>query len=737
MEITIALAGNPNSGKTTLFNALTGSSQRVGNWPGVTVDKKVGKLKKYKDVAVIDLPGVYSLSPYTLEEVVSRDFLINEKPDAVINLVDGTNIERNLFLTTQLLDVGIPVVVALNMMDAVKKAGDRIDTEKLSGLLGCPVAEISALRGDGLSDLARIAVETAQAQSKTTKSAEASLAAAPAVSGGRFSEPTETALRALAELIRAYTSPETRRWYAIKLFERDEKALALLGLPATVAAEAEGLIALCEETLDDSSESIITGEAYVYVSRITDACVEKVQVEMSASDKIDAIVTNRWLGIPVFVAAMFVVYFVSVTTVGTFVTDFTNDMVIGGGIQAPLAEFLLSVGTAEWLTGLVVDGIVGGVGAVVGFLPQLLILFFFLAILEDCGYMARVAFLMDRVFRKFGLSGKSFIPLLIGTGCGVPGIMAARTIEQRRDRRMTIITTTFMPCGAKLPMIALIAGALLQNAWWVAPSAYFLGFASVVVTGVMLKKTKPFAGDPAPFVMELPPYHFPTASNIGHSMLERASAFAKKAATVYTLASILVWFASSFGFDGDGAFGMAQDLNSSVLYYIGNSFAWIFSPLGFGDWQPAVASVMGLAAKEDVVAVFGILTSIGDADAAFSLAETADMAALAPVAALFSGPLAAYAFLAFNLLCAPCFAAMNTIRQEMRNPRWTLAAIGYECGFAYVVALLIYQFGCFFGGRGFTAGTAAACVLLAALLFLMFRPAPKYKKEHPHAASHS
>jgi ferrous iron transport protein B len=497
---------------------------------------------------------------------------------------------------------------------------------------------------------------------------------------------------------------------------------------------AEAIVAACEKAMDDDGESIITGESYEYVSRLTAACVDKNPHKIPISDKIDAIVTNRWLGLPIFAAVMFVVYYVSVSTAGAIVTDFTNNMVVGEWVQTPLRNWLVSAGAPVWFTGLLADGIVGGVGAVVGFLPQLLILFFFLALLEDCGYMARVAFLMDRVFRKFGLSGKSFIPLLIGTGCGVPGIMAARTIEQRRDRRMTIITTTFMPCGAKLPIIALIAGALFDNAWWLAPSAYFLGFSTVVVTGVILKKTRPFAGDPSPFVMEIPPYHLPAPGNIGHSIVERCAAFARKAATVYTLASILVWFASSFGFTG-GGLGLAQDLDGSILHYIGNGFAWVFAPLGFGDWQAAVATVMGLAAKEEIVGVFGVLTSIGSADAAFAMTDAASVSGLAPVAAMFSGPLAAYSFLAFNLLCAPCFAAMNTIRQEMNNAKWTLAAIGYECGFAYVVSLLIYQLGRFFSGGGLTAGTVAAFAILAALLFLLLRPAPKRPGNVPKAVA--
>ncbi|OPX92259.1 MAG: Ferrous iron transport protein B [Pelotomaculum sp. PtaB.Bin013] len=716
MQITIALAGNPNSGKTTLFNAMTGSTQRVGNWPGVTVDKKEGRLKKFnKDATLIDLPGIYSLSPYTVEEVVSRDYLVNEKPDVIINIVDAANIERNLYLTTQLLDIGIPVVIALNMMDVVQKSGDKINSKALSKDLGCPVVEISALKGTGIKELADTATSVAQSKNH-------------AAFDRKFSSPVEETLAKIESLIKCKVSDDNLRWYSIKFFERDKKVLEQNKLPGNINSQIEQAIKACEEKLDDISLSIITGESYDYIAQMIKDSVVKSGRQTTPSDRIDAIVTNRWMGLPIFVLVMFVVYYVSVTSVGTLVTDFTNDMVVGEWIQTPLGDWLTSIGTADWLTGLIVDGIVGGVGAVLGFMPQMLILFFFLAILEDCGYMARVAFLMDRVFRKFGLSGKSFIPLLIGTGCGVPGIMAARTIEQQRDRRMTIITTTFMPCGAKLPIIALIAGALFGGAWWVAPSAYFVGIGSVVISGIMLKKTKPFMGDPAPFVMELPSYHFPVPGNIGRSMLERVIAFAKKAVTVYMLASILVWFTSSFGVI-NGTFGMVDDMNDSVLHTIGTSFMWIFNPLGFGRWEAAVATIMGLAAKEEIVGVFGVLTSIGDADLAFEMVDTANTTGLAPIAALFNSGLAAYSFLVFNLLCAPCFAAINTIRQEMNNWKWSVFAVAYQCGFAYLISLLIYQFGMLFSGGGITAGSIAAFIILAAFLVMLFRPVPAPHKK--------
>ncbi|AKB82560.1 Ferrous iron transport protein B [Methanosarcina barkeri 3] len=711
MPVTIALAGNPNSGKTTMFNALTGSSQRVGNWPGVTVDKKEGRLKKYKDVTIIDLPGIYSLSPYTLEEVISRDYLVNEKPDVIINIVDGSNIERNLYLTTQILDVGIPVVIALNMIDIVNKSGDIIDIKKLSETLGCPVIETSAQKGTGLEVLTKKAIELAKAGKKGTFKRQ-------------FSKPVELALSNIAELIKNNVPDENLRWYSIKFFERDEKVLERITLSDVIKGKIEQIILACEEELDDNSASIIASESYEYISDVVRSYVKKSHSGTTLSDKIDSVVTSRWLGLPIFAAIMFLVYYVSVSTVGSYVTDFTNDMFVGEWIQAPLANWLTSIGTAEWMIGLIVDGIVGGLGAIIGFLPQMLILFFFLAILEDSGYMARIAFLMDRIFRKIGLSGKSFIPLLIGTGCGVPGIMATRTIEQQNDRRMTIMTTTFMPCGAKLPLIALISSAVFGGTWWVAPSAYFLGIGAVVISGIILKKTKLFMGESSPFVIELPAYHIPMAGNVIRSMFERGSSFVKKAFTVYTLASILVWFGASFGFV-NGTFGLVDNLNNSVLHNIGNSLALIFAPLGFGRWETTVASIMGLAAKEQVVGVFGVLTSIGNEDLTLEMVDSANVGGLSPIAALFSSEIAAYSFLIFNLLCAPCFAAMNTIRTEMNNWKWTVFAIGYECIFAYVIALIFYQLGTFFSGGSFTAGTAVAFILLAVLLFMLFRPAPK------------
>ncbi|MDW5549581.1 ferrous iron transport protein B [Methanosarcina sp.] len=711
MPVTIALAGNPNSGKTTMFNALTGSSQRVGNWPGVTVDKKEGRLKKYKDVTIIDLPGIYSLSPYTLEEVISRDYLVNEKPDVIINIVDGSNIERNLYLTTQILDVGIPVVIALNMIDIVNKSGDIIDIKKLSETLSCPVIETSAQKGTGLEALTKKAIELAKSGKKGTFKRQ-------------FSKTVELALSNIAELIKNNVPDENLRWYSIKFFERDEKVLERITLSDVIKRKIEQIILACEEELDDNSASIIASESYEYISDVVRSYVKKSRSGTTLSDKIDSVVTSRWLGLPIFTAIMFLVYYVSVSTVGSYVTDFTNDMFVGEWIQAPLADWLTSIGTTEWMIGLIVDGIVGGLGAIIGFLPQMLILFFFLAILEDSGYMARIAFLMDRIFRKIGLSGKSFIPLLIGTGCGVPGIMAARTIEQQNDRRMTIMTTTFMPCGAKLPLIALISSAVFGGTWWVAPSAYFLGIGAVVISGIILKKTKLFMGESSPFVIELPAYHIPMAGNVIRSMFERGSSFVKKAFTVYTLASILVWFGASFGFV-NGTFGLVDNLNNSVLHNIGNSLALIFAPLGFGRWETTVASIMGLAAKEQVVGVFGVLTSIGNEDLALEMVDSANVGGLSPIAALFSSGIAAYSFLIFNLLCAPCFAAMNTIRTEMNNWKWTVFAIGYECIFAYVIALIFYQLGTFFSGGSFTAGTTVAFILLAVLLFMLFRPAPK------------
>ena len=706
MSIKIALAGNPNCGKTTMFNDLTGSNQYVGNWPGVTVEKKEGKWKTNKDIIIQDLPGIYSLSPYTLEEVISRNYLINQQPDAILNIVDGTNLERNLYLTTQLLELGLPMAIALNMMDVVRKNGDTIDVSKLSEALGCPIVETAALRGEGSQKAVEAAVQAAQA---------AKPQAHPSVFGGTV----EHAIAHIEESIEGKVPAAHLRWYAVKLFERDDKVRAQLQLPASLMAHIEEHIQECERELEDDSESIITNERYAYISKLMTVCIRKKprKDNLSVSDKIDRVVTNRILALPIFVAVMTLVYYVSVTTIGDIVTNFTNDTLFGAWIQEPLAAWLEGIGTAGWLSGLVVDGIVGGVGAVLGFVPQMLILFIFLAILEDIGYMARVAFIMDRIFRKFGLSGKSFIPMLIGSGCGVPGIMASRTIENERDRRMTIMTTTFIPCGAKMPIVGLIAGAVFGGAWWVSPAAYFIGVGAVILSGIILKKTKMFAGDPAPFVMELPAYHAPLVRNVLKSMWERGWSFIKRAGTVILASSILIWFLSSFG-SVDGAFTMVEDMDHSILAAMGNTVAWIFTPLGFGNWQSTVATIMGLVAKEEVVAVFGVL--YGVAGDAMELVEAGAFQELGPIAAHFTG-LSAFSFLIFNLLCAPCFAAIGAIKREMNNPKWTLFAVGYQCVFAYTIALMVYQFGLAFTGGGFRAGTAAALVVLAVYLWLLFR----------------
>jgi len=822
MSIKIALAGNPNCGKTTLFNALTGSNQFVGNWPGVTVEKKEGKLKGQKDVVITDLPGIYSLSPYTLEEVVARNYLIDESPDAILNIIDGTNLERNLFLTTQLVEVGIPVVVAINMMDVVKKNGDKINTDNLAKELGCSIVEISALKGTGVMEAAAAAIEAA--------------AAAKTVPQHSFSGAVEHVLAHIEEAVLHNLPEEQQRFFAIKLFERDKNIIEKLQLSAEQAAHIEADILKCEAELDDDSESIVTAERYTYIDSIIKDCVKiKNKGKLSTSDKIDKIVTNRWLALPIFAIVMLLVYYVSVTSVGTLVTDWANDGVFGdgwhlvgigsadyeeevgnfeveqqkidsyiaaaeasgidttdiletldseepdgtvitafaaeadaahitasvelvdedgiiesipvsaAGFEAALAaeepnpadfgvwvpgvpvligNALDSIHCAEWLRALILDGIVAGVGAVLGFVPQMLILFLFLAFLESCGYMARIAFIMDRIFRKFGLSGKSFIPILIGTGCGVPGIMASRTIENDRDRKMTIITTTFIPCSAKLPIIALIAGALFGGAWWVGPSAYFIGIAAIICSGIILKKTRLFAGDVAPFVMELPAYHWPTVSNILKSTWERGWSFIKKAGTIVLLSTIFIWFTSGFGW-ADGAFGMV-DMQESILAKIGSAIAWIFAPLGWGNWTSAVAAFTGLIAKENVVGTFGIL---------FNYAEVAeDGVEIWNVLAGNFTSLAAYSFLAFNLLCAPCFAAMGAIKREMNSAKWFWTAIGYQCGLAYIVSLCIYQLGMLFTGS-FGIGTIAAILLLGGFLYLLLRPAKKMtaaaKKEEP------
>ena len=705
MRVKIALAGNPNSGKTTLFNALTGSNQFVGNWPGVTVEKKEGKIKGYtskaEEAILVDLPGVYSLSPYTLEEVVSRNFLIGEKPDAIINIIDGTNLERNLYLTTQLTELGIPVIVAVNMMDLVRKNGEVLDIEKLGKDIGCKVVEISALRGEGIDQLAQRAVAIARGKKKNQ----------PA---HRFDGCVEHALAHIEEAIAGRVDESMERWYAVKLFERDEKVRESLDLDSALIRHIEEDIVSCETEMDDDAESIITGERYNYIGNIIEDCYKKrVKKTMSTSDKIDSIVTNRFLALPIFAAVMFLVYYVSVTTVGTLLTDWTNDTLFGAWIIPGAQSVLEAIGCAPWLTGLLVDGIISGVGAVLGFVPQMLVLFLFLAFLEGCGYMARIAFIMDRIFRKFGLSGKSFIPMLIGTGCGVPGVMASRTIENDRDRKMTIMTTTFIPCGAKLPIIALIAGALFGGASWVAPSAYFVGIAAIICSGIILKKTKMFAGDPAPFVMELPAYHLPTVGNVLRSTWERGWSFIKKAGTIILLSTIFIWFAQSFGFE-NGTFKMVENMENSVLALIGSGIAWIFTPLGWGNWKPAVAAITGLVAKENVVGTFGILYGFGE------VAEDG-----AEIWGTLSGAMtqaAAYSFLVFNLLCAPCFAAMGAIKREMNNAKWFWFAIGYQTLLAYTVSLCVYQIGTWVSTGLFGAGTIAALILIAAFLWLLFRP---------------
>ena len=699
MAIKIALAGNPNCGKTTLFNALTGSNQFVGNWPGVTVEKKEGKLKGHKDVTIMDLPGIYSLSPYTLEEVVARNYLINERPDAILNIVDGTNIERNLYLSTQIMELGIPVIMAVNMMDIVEKNGDKIHIDKLAKKLGCEVVTISALKGTGIKEAADKAVQIAQKKGA-------------AVPVHEFDKDVEAVIRTVESKLGSDIVNEQKRFFAIKLLEKDDKITEQMKSVPDVSAEIKQL----EDKFDDDTESIITNERYVYISSIIGDCVTKNKKNaMTTSDKIDRIVTNRWLALPIFAVVMWVVYYVSVTTVGTFVTDWTNDVLFGEIIPPAIENLLNAIHCADWLQGLILDGIVAGVGAVLGFVPQMLVLFLFLAFLESCGYMARVAFIMDRIFRKFGLSGKSFIPMLIGSGCGVPGIMASRTIENDRDRKMTIMTTTFVPCGAKLPIIALIAGALFNGASWVSPSAYFVGIAAIICSGIILKKTKLFAGDPAPFVMELPAYHWPTVSNVLRSMWERGWSFIKKAGTIILMSTIVLWFLMNFGWV-DGSFGMleAEQLNDSILASIGSVIAPLFAPLGWGDWKMAVAAVSGLIAKENVVGTFGILFGFGE------VAE--DGAEIWGQLAGSLSTVAAYSFLVFNLLCAPCFAAMGAIKREMNNTKWFFTAIGYQTLLAYVVSLCIYQIGNLFIGGGFGIGTVVAVLLIIGFVYLLVRP---------------
>ena len=787
-QIKIALAGNPNSGKTTLFNALTGSNQFVGNWPGVTVEKKEGKLKKHDDVAIMDLPGIYSLSPYTLEEVVARNYLITERPDAILNIIDGTNLERNLYLTTQLTELGIPVVIAINMMDVVRKNGDKINVEELSRELGCKIVEISALKGEGIMEAAEAAVQAA----KSTKT----------VPMHTFSGPVEHAIAHIEEAAVHSMPEEQQRWYAIKIFERDDKVLAKLNIPAETMQHIEADIQAAEKELDDDAESIITNERYVYIAEIIKACYKKKNAgQLSTSDKIDRIVTNRWLGLPIFALVMFLVYYIAMVTVGSAATEWANDGLFGDGWHllgigsaeynevaeeygdaslivdgynayieengalaadgtftydvedeetlavetktATMADYeeakatldeigdepdpadygvwvpgvpvlignaLESAGAAEWLSGLILDGIVAGVGAVLGFVPQMLVLFLLLAFLEACGYMARIAFVLDRIFRKFGLSGKSFIPMLIGTGCGIPGVMASRTIENERDRRMTIMTTTFIPCGAKVPFIAMIAGAIFGGSAWVSTSAYFIGMAAIVISGIMLKKTKMFSGEPAPFVMELPAYHWPTLGNVLRSMWERGWSFIKKAGTIILLSTIFVWFTSYFGWV-DGQFQMLSDeqIDCSILAAIGGAIDWIFAPLGWGNWQAVVASITGLVAKENIVGTLGVLYGGGDGSVYDAMA------------AAFTG-ITAYSFLVFNLLCAPCFAAIGAIKREMNSRKWTWFAIGYQCVFAYVIALMINQFGGLFTGNANILGVIVAVILLAGIIYMLCKP---------------
>lgn len=822
MEIKIALAGNPNCGKTTLFNALTGSNQFVGNWPGVTVEKKEGKLKGHKDVVIMDLPGIYSLSPYTLEEVVARNYLISERPDAILNIIDGTNLERNLYLTTQLVELGIPVVVAINMMDVVKKNGDKINTDQLAKELGCQVCEISALKGTGIKEAAELAVKAAESK-------------VPMVPQHSFNGVVEHAIAHIEEAFLNDVAEEQQRWYAIKIFERDEKVIEQLGMSEQVKTHIEKDICAAEKEMDDDSESIITNERYIYIASIIKDCYKKKnQGGLTTSDKIDKVVTNRWLGLPIFAVVMFLVYYISMVTVGSAATDWANDGLFGDGwhlfgigssdaedaadeygssldiinafieqqggeaidneaddfdvaaakatadnllatvdksatadytvedeetleettktanyadlkaavaaaekysfadpdpadygvwvpgIPVLIESGLDAVNCADWLKGLILDGIVAGVGAVLGFVPQMLVLFILLAILEACGYMARIAFVMDRIFRKFGLSGKSFIPILIGTGCGIPGIMASRTIENERDRRMTVMTTTFIPCGAKTPFIAMIAGAIFGGSAWVATGAYFIGIAAIIISGIMLKKTKMFAGDPAPFVMELPAYHIPTLGTVLRSTWERGWSFIKKAGTIITLATILIWFLQGFGVE-NGAFGMVEDMDNSILAKFGNLFAWLFIPLGWGGWKPAVAAVTGLIAKENVVSTFGVLYHF-----AGELAENGDEIWVnfgKDLANLSGGhaALAGYSYLIFNLLCAPCFAAIGAIKREMNNAKWTWFAIGYQCGFAYIISLIVYQIGLVFAGDINVIGFIAALVCLAGLLYMLFR----------------
>ncbi len=710
MAIRIALAGNPNCGKTTMFNNLTGSNQYVGNWPGVTVEKKEGKLKGKKDIIITDLPGIYSLSPYTLEEVVSRDYLINERPDAIINLVDATNLERNLYLTTQLLELGIPVVIALNMMDLAVKSGDKIDEKKLAAAFGCEVVATSALKGEGLTEVVDRAVRLANARTIQVPKHE-------------FSREVEGYLADIADLLPNSVPDHLARWYSIKLFEQDEKVLGTTPLSADSSKRIVEIVKDAEKQMDDDAESIITNERYEYISKIITGCLKKNRKGMTVSDKIDRIVTNRILALPIFVAVMFVVYYVSVTSLGTIVTDFTDDTLFGAWIQPAVQGLMETAGASEWLVSLVVDGIIGGLAAPIGFAPQMAILFLFLSVLEDCGYMARVAFIMDRIFRRFGLSGKSFIPLLISSGCGVPAIMATKTIEDDKNRRMTIMTSTFVPCGAKLPVIALVAGAIMGGAWWMAPSMYFIGIASVIVSCIILKKTKMFAGDPSPFVIELPQYHVPSVKTVLLHVWERVWSFLKKAGTILFLCCMVMWFLATFGVE-NGAFGMVEDMEASFLAIIGTFLAPIFAPLGFGSWQAVASSLSGFVAKEGIVSTMGVLANMAEAtetDAALWQYVMTDF--------FHGSALAGFTFLTFNLLDSPCLAAISTMAKEMGNKGWTAFAVIFQNVFAYAVCLMIYQLGSFAMGGGFGIGTAAAVIVLAVTLYLLFRPAPKADKK--------
>ncbi len=725
MEIRIALAGNPNAGKTTLFNALTGSNQYVGNWPGVTVEKKEGKLKGFDDldydVIVTDLPGIYSLSPYTLEEVVARNYLVNERPDVILNIIDGTNLERNLYLTNQLVELGIPVVCAINMMDVVKKNGDEIDFLQLSKLLQCEVVEISALKGTGINEAAQKAIDVATSDNKP-------------VLMHNFSGCVEHALAHIEEAVLHDVPEEQQRWCAVKIFERDEKVLQTLNLSAEKMAHIEKDIASAEKEMDDDAEGIITNERYLYITSVIKKCLKrKNNGGLTTSDKIDKILTNRILALPIFAIIMWLVYKISIGTIGDLTVAFMNDVLFGEWIIPGATKFLQNIGCADWLTSLVADGIISGVGAVLGFVPQMLILFLLLSILEDVGYISRVAFIMDRIFRKFGLSGKSFIPILVGTGCGVPGIMASRTIENERDRRMTIITTTFIPCGAKVPIIGLIAGAFFGGSSLVAISAYFIGAAAIVISGMMLKKTKPFLGNPAPFIMELPAYHAPLGKNVFRATWERGWGFIKRAGTVIVVASIIIWILHSLTFEG-GLHYINGD-EKSILNVVGEAIAVIFIPLGFGNWQAAVATILGFVAKEEVVGVFGELTAmVGNADVAFSAVEKGESSSMIAIGkAIFDGSgLSAFSFMVFNLLCAPCFAAMGAIKREMNSSKWTAFALSYQCVFAYAISLIIYQFGSAFTGNINAVGFAAALVALSIIIYMLFRP---YKKEGTRLSS--